>query len=538
MMRLNLGEIAMSLGCGPGMVIWDGPAADSPHAQAVQGAPSSLKDLARRRSRDGGSARTNAVAGGAVNHWGHTPWAGLTPSGAHIDSRKVMPGNLFFCLPGERTDGHDFAVNAARAGASAIIASRNPFGGGANGRNGGGRDSLVYPPVFLVEDVQRTLARVAMCHRDTSLARVIGITGTAGKTSVKEALARVLEVHGRTERNHMNLNNQIGLPLSMLNASADASFWVMEMGISEAGDMEDLGQMLRPDLGLILNVGDGHVSGLGDEGVAAHKARLIDYIQPGGIAVISADYAELNIQVERRMNLLARRGVEILLFSRSSPDVFARALYAGPGPCGGRYDVWAKDLHFELDTPFRGEFGSENVAAVAAVALKMGLPPERIAEGFAMVKLPEQRFCSFRYPHFTILDDSYNANPLSASRMLEAARSMADEYDQSLVLVMGEMRELGSKARGAHETLGGQMAGVGPEIVFWKGGHAKAVKKGLETGGYCGPFYPLCSVPEFALLLEEYEINDTLVLFKGSRGNKLEQYVDLFREKATPAGEN
>lgn len=533
-MRLNLSEIAMSMGCGPGMVIWNGLNMGAPCARARESAPTSLKGLARQRALGLTASRGDYDATPGSECWEHAPWAGLICKGAQTDSRKVRPGNLFFCLPGERADGHDFALDAARAGASAIVAARNPFAGKA-----ADDAELILPPVFLVGDVRQALARVAHCHRETSLARVVGITGTAGKTSVKEVLAQVLEMRGRTERNPLNLNNQIGLPLSMLNASADASFWVMEMGISVEGDMDELGEILRPDVGIILNVGDAHINGLGGRGVAAHKARLLDYIQPGGVAVVSADYPELNREVEDRLHTLAHRGVQVLRFSAAfSEGICARAEYAGPGPSGGLYRVWSNDFHFEVETPFRGGFGSENVAAAVAVAATLGLTQEDMRDGFAQAKLPEQRFHSYDYPHCTLLDDSYNANPLSALRMVQAARSMADEQGRDLVLVMGEMLELGPKAESAHEALGESMAEARPERVFWKGGQAEAVRKGLKKGGYRGTFHLVGGAAEFALRLEESGLDNALFLFKGSRGNKMEQLVAVFREKASPAGEN
>jgi len=509
-MRLNLGEIAMTLGSAPvycdtssGLLCATGQDQKSP-APSPKAAPSSSDSKLE-----------------------HYRWADLVPTGAQIDSRKIQPGNLFFCLPGEHVDGHDFAVDAAKAGAVAIVASRNPWRGKA-------ADIVGLPPVFLVDDMRCALACVAKRHRDTSQARVIGITGTAGKTTVKEVLAQVLEMRGRTERNPLNLNNQIGLPVSMLNASTDAAFWVMEAGISEDGDMEELGRILRPDVAIILNVGDGHVSGLGELGVAAHKARLIDFIQPGGVAVISTDYPDLNRQVDERQSALSRRGIELLRFSHLVDNVYARAAYTGPG---GNYKVWAKDLSFEVDTPFRGDFGSENVAAIVAVAVKLGLSREELRQGFASARLPEQRFRVERYPRCTLLDDSYNANPLSSSRMLQAARSMADEYGQSLLLVMGEMLELGPKAESAHETLGENMAAVRPEMVFWRGGQVDALARGLRKGGYSGKLYPLSGAQEFDALLEEIDLDNVLVLFKGSRSNKLERLVAVFREKVSPTGE-
>lgn len=527
-MRLNLGEIATCLGCGQAQVIWDGPDLCAGF-EPVR--PHSLKSLVRQRA-DAANVKLNTCLTEARN-WSNAPWSGLACTGAQIDSRKVQPGNLFFCLPGKHADGHEFALDAARSGARAIVALRNPFTGGEATAM-----KMVLPPVFLVDDVVVALGRLARCHRETSLARVVGITGTAGKTSVKEVLAQVLSFQGRTERNPLNLNNKIGLPLSMLNASADASFWVMEMGISEEGEMHELGRILHPDFGVILNIGDGHLCGLGGRGVAANKSILLEYILPGGVAVVSADYPELDREVTSRKDQLARRGIELLRFSHSLGKSHAHAEYIGPAPCGGTYRVWVQNWAFEVETPFYGGLGDENVAAIVSVAAKLGLSQKQIKEGIARARLPEQRCCLYKSAGFTVLDDSYNANPLSCSRMLRAAGVMAKDNKQPLILVMGEMLELGDKTRHLHEALGREMAALHPEAIFWKGGQDAAVRRGLGKAGYRGKLYPLCDTPEFSLLLEESGFTNALVLFKGSRGNKLEQLVAAFREQHPPAGEN
>jgi UDP-N-acetylmuramoyl-tripeptide--D-alanyl-D-alanine ligase len=387
----------------------------------------------------------------------------------------------------------------------------------------------------LVDDVRKALWRIAMLHRDTALAQVIGVTGSAGKTSVKEVLAQVLAIRGHTDRNHLNLNNQIGLPLSMLAARADAAFWVMELGISEAGDMDELGLILRPDTGLILNVGEAHVLGLGERGVAACKIGLLSYLQPSGLAVVSSDYSELNNKVDRLLPELDRRHIRRLRFSASRPEADCRAEYLGPDPEGkGRYRVFAAKQDFTVHTPFRGAFGSENVAAIAAVAMAYGLRHEEMEEGFALARLPDRRFSSKRYGPFTLLDDSYNSNPLSAQRMIAAAAAMAGDCAQPLFLVMGEMLELGTKAETAHEALGKTMAEAGPALVFWKGGCAGAVERGLRKAGYREGFYPVAGGQDFSLLLEEIAPVSGLFLFKGSRANRLENLVEIFRARIAP----
>lgn len=526
-MRLNLGEVARILGCEPGDVIWEGNelmlSGELRPGLATSGVALSLKDVARAR------VEKEAAGQAPGGYWCDFPWAGVQALGGQVDSRLIRPGQLFFCLPGEQADGHIYARAAAEAGAIGIVALRNPFAEGA--------ESWAAPPVFLVRDVREALWRLAVCHRDTSLARVVGVTGTAGKTSVKEAMAQVLEGRGLTARNPKNFNNQIGLPVSMLNASADASFWVLEAGISEAHDMEELGGILRPDLALILNVGDGHISGLGERGVAAYKAMLLDFLQPGGTAVVSADYPDLDVEVRKRSDALACKNIRVVTFSAAGRKADFHARYEGETSGGkGLYHVTGDGTDIRLEAPFRGDFGSENVAAIVAAAVSLGLTTREIDNGLSLAALPDQRFTILESGSFTIVDDSYNANPLSAKRMVEAVARMARDRETPLLLVMGEMLELGDKVVTAHEALGKEMAQAGPVVIFWKGGHAAEVEKGLAEAGYAGLFYPVSGGQEFSLLLDELSYPRGLVLFKGSRGNKLERLVELFRTRPEAAG--
>lgn len=524
-MRLELGELAMCLGCTPDRVLWEpGLVGDEPPIPAEDQTKSilSLKELSVTRT-----------SGLPEEGFESAPWASIMPTGAQFDSRAVQPGNLFFCLPGEQTDGHKFGLEAAKAGACAIIAQRNPYFGRENEAR---HAQMGLPPVFLVEDVKRALWRSAVCHRDTSVARVLGITGSAGKTSVKEVLANVLAVRGRTERSLKNYNNQIGLPISMLNANADASFWIMEAGISEAHDMDELGGILHPDIGLILNVGDAHVAGLGPNGVAANKALLLDYIQPAGVAIVSADYPDLNAEIEKRLPVLERRAIQLVRFSASDGQAVFRAKYLGPGyDLTGKYEVAMPGGSIIVEAPFRGDYGSENVAAICAAAHTLRIGHEEIIRGLACATLPEQRFAGSRVGKFIVLDDSYNANPLSMGRMVDSARLLAEENGLPLILVLGEMLELGDKAEDAHEALGRQAAQAALSFFFWKGGMRYSVKRGLDAAGFTGDFYPVGGGQDFSLLLEELSLAAGVVLFKGSRSNHLERLVDVFREHITTA---
>lgn len=454
------------------------------------------------------------------------------------DSREAAPGALFVCIPGSRVDGHDFVPAAVELGASAVLASRALPGAGV--------------PVLVVEDTIKALGSIAAMWRDKTTARVVGVTGTAGKTTLKEVLAQVLSVRGKTAKNALNNNNQIGMPRAMLATDGDEDFWVMEAGISHEGDMEELSSVMRPDIGLILNVGAGHTEGLGSKGVAWHKSRLLTNLAPKGIGLVCADYPELVREARAT-------GAELHFFSATGRAVDYRASYAGPAPAQvdgrddavtgidapddrrGLYHLWLDGSRCDVTAPFRGEYGAENVIAVAAAAHLLGLSNAEIAQGLAQSELPVQRFNQTRVGKWLLIDDTYNANPLSMRRMLDAAAERA--AGRLFVPVLGEMLELGPQATAEHEALGKHLAELKPSAVFWKGGHGENIRAGLTCGGYTGPWFEVYDAAAFAAAWAElthtaFAENKTggVALFKGSRGNRLECLLQTLTEPEAVRG--
>ena len=447
--------------------------------------------------------------------------AGQAPvvTGVASDSRAVKPGDLFVCVPGERTDGHDHAAEAVRAGAVAVLAERDPFEGEVNAR-------VLLTPVLLADNSVAALGRLGHAWRAAFRGKVVGVTGTAGKTTLKELLAHILAGRGATARNPLNLNTQIGLPVSMLGADGDEAFWVMEAGISHAGDMDELGPVLEPDLAVILNVGAGHVQGLGGKGVARCKAALLKYLAPGAQALVSADYPDL----VREARALCPAAV---YFSTTGKQMPYRAAYLGLGEDGrGRYRLRLDGESLDVACSLPGPYGAGNGIAAAAAAHLLGLSAEEIARGLEGAALPAQRFARLSVPGWTVIDDSYNANPLSCARMLEAAAELA--RDRALVCVMGEMLELGDEADREHVELGRALAVA--RAVFWLGGHADEVREGLEKEHFAGLFRPLARPEDFLPAFADWDNarsdrdREGLMLFKGSRGNRLERLVNAFTE--------
>ncbi|WP_290924926.1 UDP-N-acetylmuramoyl-tripeptide--D-alanyl-D-alanine ligase [Halodesulfovibrio sp.] len=459
---------------------------------------------------------------GAVGFLGDAE--GTVPVGVQTDSRVLKRGELFFCISGERFDGHNFAKAALERGACGIVAERPPFSMEEMMELECGDGGV---PLLMVQDCVEALGKLGAFYRLQTKAIVTGITGTAGKTTVKELLAEVLSVRGETARNHLNLNNQIGLPVSMLAASGDEKYWVMEAGISQPHDMDELGAIMRPDLAIILNVGEGHTEGLGDKGVAYYKSQLLKYVQQGGVGLVSADYPELTEACEGKFD-------EMRYFSIKDPECAYYAEYIGAvSEVHGKYRVNLCGKEFEVTVPFRGEFAAENVIAVAAAADIIGLLSKEIIQGFAQATLPEKRFNCSQRGNWLVIDDCYNSNPLSCARALETAAELAK--DKPLVLVLGEMLELGEQAYEAHRDLGKKIAESNADVVCWIGNNRNAVKDGLDETDFTGEFHCVETPQQFLNLCRTLCVDDGAILFKGSRGNKLERFVSVFCDNCCPS---
>ena len=433
----------------------------------------------------------------------------LEISGLAIDSRKSFPGSLFVCLKGENADGHDFIADAIRGGAVAILSQR-PLA-----------NSSV--PVIVVEDTVSALGEIASLWRSRTSAKVVGITGTAGKTTLKESVGAILSRKGITAKNPLNFNNQIGLPRSMLDSSGKECFWVMEAGISRPGDMETLGAILEPDMAIILNVGPGHLAGLGKRGVAWHKSRFLSFVKPGGCALLSADYPSL-------MEETAKFQLKKFFFSTRAGvgDYYIE----GTGKAPGSYRLCLAGQRLEVQTPFLSDFGAEICIAAAAAAHILGLGGDEIRAGFSGVTPPPHRFVPIRAGNWLLLDDTYNANPLSMRRVISAGARHAADLQKEFVLVLGEMGELGEESSELHRALGEYVAGHSPGAVFWVGKESVALQNGLAKAGYKG-FFAEAATPESFLKGLDYawRIRPALkeggvMLFKGSRVNRLENFLD------------
>lgn len=421
------------------------------------------------------------------------------------DSRTVEQGDLFVCLKGEHHDAHDYAEQVSCLGAAAIVASR-PL-------------EKVTCPVIVVPDTLVALGQLARCWRERTAATVVAVTGTAGKTTVKELTAQTLEhilgETGKVAKNHKNFNNQVGLPLSMLTATGSENDWVMEVGISKPGDMAELGVIIAPDVALVLNIGPAHLEGLGSlEGVARAKASLLEHVKPGGTALCCMDYPELWAAAK------AIRPDVVGFSARDAAAKYSARFLAAAEGGRGRFELIIDGQRAEAELPACGAHFAENAAAVAAICHTLGHSAQDIVAGLSAAGLPEQRFCCCMRGDWCVVDDSYNANPLSMARSIEAAKLMAG--GKPLVLVLGDMRELGPGAAEAHEKLGALLPALAPAAVFFQGAHAADVARGA------GAAVAVTAVSEPSQVLEALaarKISSGVALVKGSRSCHMEVYA-------------
>nr|WP_209280132.1 UDP-N-acetylmuramoyl-tripeptide--D-alanyl-D-alanine ligase [Desulfobaculum xiamenense] len=426
-------------------------------------------------------------------------------TGVKTDSRAVGPGDLFVCLPGENFDGHNFASQAVDNGAIAVLADR-PL-----------PELHDRASVLLVTDTLTALGRLGAFWRSRTSAIVVAVTGSAGKTTTKEMLASILSEVGETAKNYKNFNNQLGVPMCMLGFSGTEKFWVLELGISHPHDMHELGDIVRPDCAVIGNIGPVHLEGLGNlDGVARCKTDLLDYTRRSGRAYVSMDYPELWAHATTRFPFTVGLSVQ----GRSERF---HASYLGADRSGGRYALRLDDVEIELHLPYFGEYFAENMLAAAATAHDLGAGPEAIRRGLEKARLPEHRSACSVVGGWAVIDDTYNANPLSMERAVKCAADIAGETP--LALVLGEMRELGPDAAELHRELGRTIAATGAKAVFFNGDHADALAAGLADGNWQGAFATAPSPENFPDAFAELGLSGGVVLFKGSRSTKMERYV-------------
>jgi UDP-N-acetylmuramoyl-tripeptide--D-alanyl-D-alanine ligase len=444
----------------------------------------------------------------------------VTIRGAAIDSRLIAPGCLFACLPGNRSDGHDFAAAAVGTGAAMILASK---------------PVTVPAPVLLVEDVGKALAQLASEFRKRVVgATWIGVTGSNGKTTVKELLAAAC-VAGTKKRVHAtrgNLNNHLGVPLTILATPDDVSHVIIEMGANHPGEIAFLSGLARPDIGVITNIGPAHLEGFGSLlGVARAKGELFAALPDSGSAFIGVHGLEAMAQAHGTNSealiseIRTRAGRRKLLLVGSKES-----------PVSGDMKVDSVVLKTAAGTaavPLLGEHNLANVALAFHAVCAAGIAPADALKGLAQVAPVAGRLRAIRTERFVILDDSYNANPAS---MVAGLQVLAQQPGKRLA-VLGAMGELGESDLAGHRHVGTEAARLGLALMTI-GENARPI--GDAYVGCGGKDYLHIDDRESAVrrILERTGGQPTTILVKASRSSGLDAVVQGLITRRSPITES
>jgi UDP-N-acetylmuramoyl-tripeptide--D-alanyl-D-alanine ligase len=438
--------------------------------------------------------------------------------GAAVDSREIVPGNLFVALPGERTDGHRFVGAALDMGAAAVLVAEPPDAWLLEGRDAS---------VVVAADPLHGLQAIAAEWRTRFDPLVVGVTGSIAKTSTKEAVAAVLGAAMPTLRNEGNQNNEIGLPLTVLRLRGEHRAAVLEMGMYVGGEIADLARIGRPEIGIVTAVQPVHLSRIGTiEAIEQAKGELVEALPPDGVAILNAD--------DERVRRMASRTRARVLTYGFAPDADVRAEdVASRGADGMRFRLVASGVDRQVAIPALGRLAVHNALAGVAVGLAAGIPLDTIVAGLAAGWSAPHRAELIRAGEVTIVDDSYNASPGSVTAALELLAGM----DGRRVAVLGEMLELGSEHEAGHRRVGEAAARLADRlVVVGDGAGAAAIADGARAAKMAADAVIPVADREAALtrLLAELRPGD-VVLVKASRGIALDLLVDELRAVLTDA---
>ncbi len=431
----------------------------------------------------------------------------LVVSGYSIDSRTVAPDELFFAVKGTRFDGHDFVGPAVARGAIAAVVSR--------ARVASLPDAALQVPLLVAEDPLEALQSLAAHVRRQWGKRLVAITGSAGKTTTKEAIAAALGAKFNVLKSRGNLNNAYGLPLQLLRLENDHDFAVVEMGMNHLGEIAALARIAAPDWGVVTNVGAAHIENFaeGQTGIARAKFELVAALPANGVAFLNCDDPYV---------------------SQFGRNFLGRTVYFGAGPCADPQIVGVSEDAGRLHVSYRageregrftlnllGAHNASNAAAALAVAIEAGVDVDAAAAALASLTPGDKRGQVVEVGGATILNDSYNSNPEALRSMIA---TLAGWRAKRRILMAGEMLELGELGPSLHSECGHAAAEAGLDFVVAVQGNARHLAAAACAGGVSSVFLP--DAEAAGLWLRQNLQPGDVVLVKGSRGVQLEHAIE------------
>ena len=422
-----------------------------------------------------------------------------TAKGIVIDSRQIEPGYIFVATKGERVDGHQFIPDVFAKGAMAVICEVLP------------EEDL--GPCILVKDSFMALKQAAAFYRQQLNIRVVGITGSVGKTSTKEFVASVLSEKYKVHKTAGNYNNEVGLPLTIFGIQEDDQIAVLEMGINTFGEMHRLSEVAKPDICVMTNIGQCHLENLIDrDGILRAKSEIFDFMNPKGTVVVNGDDDKL-------ATIHEVYGKAPVTFGMNKQNAIWADHIENRGLLGSCADIHMGDEVVHAIIPLPGEHMIYNAMAAAAVALQFGMSKEEIAAGISHVEAVAGRSHLVEAGDKVIIDDCYNANPVS----MKAAIDLLATAPGRKVAILGDMFELGENEKAMHGEVGEYAAEKGIDLILCVGELSEAMYQEAVGSGGNAKYYETREALE-EVLNEILQPGDT-VLVKASHSMAFENLV-------------
>jgi UDP-N-acetylmuramoyl-tripeptide--D-alanyl-D-alanine ligase len=439
--------------------------------------------------------------------------------GWSIDSRSLNPGDCFFALRGPAHDGHDYVAQVFERGAKVAVVERPSVNGPAGLE-------------MVVPDTMVALQRLGRAVRGRWGGTVIGVTGSAGKTTTKDTIASLVATQYRTGRTLGNYNNHLGVPLSILRLPDDCRVAVLELGMNHAGEIRALAGIAKASIGVVTNVGWAHTENFADgiEGVARAKRELIEELPATGTAILNADDAYV------RDFARVHPGRTILFGFAENAEVRAENVEMLPG--GARF----RCLGVDFESPLIGRHGVSNVLAGIAAARALGIAPDGLRDAVRALAVGKMRGERLERRGVTVINDCYNANPEAMRSMVEVLREIPA---RRRIAVLGEMLELGREAETLHRGVGRFAVEQGIHAILGIRGAARFMVDEAMKAGMSDSAALFFNTPEEAgEFVREYAQAGDAILFKGSRGVQVEKALDrafgepMPRQRQEPPGES
>lgn len=438
------------------------------------------------------------------------------------DSRKISDGAVFVALRGEKFDGHNFAAQAIAAGAVCCVVDKS-------------FENTGNLPVIMVEDTYTALRDMAICYRGEFLIPSVGITGSVGKTSTKDMVASVLAAGFDVLKTEGNFNNEIGLPLTAFRLSKSNDIAVFEMGMSAFGEISRLTRIAAPDVAIITNIGYSHIEHLGSqENILKAKLEILEGLSPAGTVILNGDDEFLRGQIGNLPFETLTYGIE-----NKNCDIVAENIKKFPDRTEFEVKVDGKPLKLTVNVP--GLHHVYNALAAILCGVIYNMPMAKIAEGVAAFTPSGMRQNTVELNDYVIIKDCYNASPTSMKSGLEVLSVTPPKFKDEpyrKVAVLGDMLELGEFSKEAHRGIGALCCNYDLGCLVAVGKNAEFVAKGAIENGFNSSelyvFYDNNAAKSH--IMEILRPND-VILFKGSRGMRLEEIADFIAETNGPVEE-